>query len=250
MIKGVQTLFKKCVLLDGTIIKVKTKKHIDVENYFYEILKSKDDTFYLGNKIGIVGREEDERIFLEYRNKIKWKKINRKIYEQSIYKEDPDISKRIDLTDKYCISIDPEGSIDIDDCLHYENKDNLIEIGIHIADVSSYVIEGSELDKILFERCETKYFPWKTHHMLGDKYSTDICSLRKIKKGDKKKRAFSIILSFDDKGCLLKQDIVCSNIINRRELSYENAEKLMKDKNYTGEYIKKLYDFGIILKKV
>ena len=92
--------------------------------------------------------------------------------------------------------------------------------------MSSYVIEGSELDKILFERCETKYFPWKTHHMLGDKYSTDICSLRKIKKGDKKKRAFSIILSFDDKGCLLKKDIVCSNIINRRELSYDNAENL------------------------
>ena len=247
---GPNTFLKKCILLDGTNIKVKTKKQKDINNYFYEIINNYDDTYYLGNKIGTVGKEEDERLFLEYRNNIKWKKISKKIYDQSLNKDDPDILKRIDLTDKYCLSIDPEGSKDIDDCLHYEENKNIIEIGIHIADVSSYVIEGSELDKILFERCESKYFPWKTHHMLGEKYSTDICSLRKVKKGDKKKRAMSLILSFDQEGSLLKKDIVCSYIINRRELSYKNAEELMIDEsNYTGIYIKKLYDFGIILKK-
>jgi exoribonuclease R len=242
---------KWCTLLNGNRIKIRTKKHIDICDYFYEILYiEKDSKYVLGNKLGTVGLEMDERLFLEYRNNIKWKKLSPKIINNSLYQGDPYKDIRIDLSMEHSISIDPEGCTDIDDCLHInKNENGITTLGIHIADVASYIKEDSELDSKISERCESKYFPWKTHHMLGHNLSTKICSLRKVKNGEKKKRAFSLILKFDINNNIISTEFKKTYIINKRELSYKRAVILMEEENYTGKKIKELYNLGKIIIK-
>ena len=247
--------YRKGLLLNGEKIMIKTKKSPDKYDYYYEVFQENNE-YILGNKIGIVGDEESERIILEYRNKIKnkyWRNISKNKLLNGIYEDDPDKDIRIDLTkdkDIFCISIDPKSSEDIDDCLHYKKVNEGFEIGIHIADVSSYIKKESELDKIIFERGETKYFPWKICHMLPKNLSTDIISLRAKKK---KKRAISLIIKFNNNYKILSCEIIKSLIINRRELSYEDADlkrldfiKKGKVNNYIdiGELIQNLFESG------
>ncbi|KYR01012.1 putative mitotic control protein [Tieghemostelium lacteum] len=84
------------------------------------------------------------------------------------------------LKDHHTMSIDPLGSKDIDDAISvgYLDGDNLIEIGVHIADVSFFVKEGSALDIEAARRGTTIYLPDRRFDMLPAVLSEDVCSLR------------------------------------------------------------------------
>ena len=190
--------------------------------------------------LGTVGDYGTEKIYLEYRNKVKWKSINKKIISSSLYTEDPDKDVRVDLSNEFVVSIDPEGCIDIDDGIHLSIKDNYYEVGIHIADVSSYIIQNSELDKILEKRVESKYYPWKTYHMLPENIATEICSLRK----NKESRVISIIFKFDKNYNLINYKIQKSLIINKRTLSYIKAQRILLKDTQLSKLLNILYKIG------
>ena len=152
----------------------------------------------------------------KYISMCNWKKIKINI-DDYIFNQ-PDITpNRIDLLHiDNIISIDPYGSLDIDDAIHYKRYDNHIEIGIHIADPSSYIKIDSEFDIELQNRCQSLYFKDETKHMLPSELSTNIISLRE----NEIKRAYSLLIKF--------------NTINYNEYEYEFKKSYIRvNKNLT-----------------
>jgi exoribonuclease R len=119
------------------------------------------------------------------------RKINRN-YELSISNVDLMKNDRTDYYNDriYTIAIDPDNCQDVDDAVSIcELKDNLFEMGIHIADPTSYLIEGSDLDNEVLNRSESIYLNNDTIHMFPEELTKNIFSL----KADKICRAFTIL---------------------------------------------------------
>ena len=97
--------------------------------------------------------------------------------DTSITKEE--ISKRRDMREDLTFTIDPKDAKDFDDALSFKVlKNGLYEIGIHIADVSHYVQEGTVLDDEAFERATSIYLVDRVVPMLPEVLSNNACSLR------------------------------------------------------------------------
>ena len=142
--------------------------------------------------IGNVGEYKSELEFLKYRNNIKWKKFPPNI--SNINNLDPDISFRQDFTHLCIFSVDPNKCKDIDDALHITDiDDNNYEVGIHIADVTSYIPYISDLENIIANRCESVYLINEQINMLPNNMATNICSLIE----NEPRRTFSVIFTID-----------------------------------------------------
>ena len=90
-----------------------------------------------------------------------------------------EIAQRLDLRSKRVFSIDPITARDIDDALSIEKiSDTFYEIGVHIADVSFFVPQGSDLDKEALKRGTSTYFVHKVFPMLPRLLSENLCSLK------------------------------------------------------------------------
>lgn len=213
---------------------------------FKEWNKSKYPIGLLSNIIGNIGDYNTEIEYLKYRNKIKWSKYNK--FDITDYtNNDPYLDTRLDLTNLDIISIDPLGCKDIDDALHFREIDNnIIEIGIHIADVASYIPVNSHIDNIIKTRCESIYFTDYQINMLPDIFATNICSLLK----NKKRRTSSVIIKLN-KNEILDVKFVKGLIINKRNLTYEQANDIIKTKTNTNanNMIKNLYNTSLQLSK-
>ena len=104
---------------------------------------------------------------------------------------------RVDLRQTYILCIDPVGAMDHDDAISVERRaDEGFHLGVHIADVSHYVPEGSELDDEALTRSFTQYLPWTAVPMLPDRLSSDLCSLHQ----GVDRLAFSCLMELDSKG--------------------------------------------------
>ncbi|MCI6873841.1 MULTISPECIES: RNB domain-containing ribonuclease [Hallerella] len=101
---------------------------------------------------------------------------------------------RVDLRNLYILCIDPDGAMDHDDAISVEKRpDGGFHLGVHIADVSHYVPEGSELDDEALTRSFTQYLPWTSVPMLPDRLSSDLCSLHQ----GVDRLAFSCLIELD-----------------------------------------------------
>lgn len=138
-------------------------------------------------------------------------------------------------------SIDPEGCIDIDDALHCIKTNSGWQVGIHIADVSSWIEEKSILDIELSKRIETFY---SDHHilpnqnMIPDVLSINCCSL--LQGFDK--RSFSVIIDYDEHFNILNIQFFKALINVKKNLSYERAQELIETKQ--NETLCNLYNAG------
>jgi len=89
-----------------------------------------------------------------------------------------EITKRLDLRDRRIFTIDPITAKDLDDALSVEKiSDKIYEIGVHIADVSYFVQQGSDLDKEAQKRATSTYFVHKVYPMLPRLLCERLCSL-------------------------------------------------------------------------
>jgi exosome complex exonuclease DIS3/RRP44 len=145
------------------------------------------------------------------------------------------------FSDVEIYSIDPMGCEDIDDALHCKKTEIGWEIGIHIADVSSYIIEGSQLDAEFAKRSETFY---SDHPILPNQNMIpDLLSLHHMSlKVGKQSRAFSVIVNYDMDFNIIGVNFVKSLIVVKQNLSYENAQHSI-DTN-SNLVLKNMYDFG------
>ncbi len=148
-----------------------------------------------------------------------------------------EIASRLDLRDAVAFTIDPADAKDHDDALSIrELKGGRIEIGVHIADVSHYVREGSALDAEAMERGTSVYLPGTVIPMLPEKLSADLCSLMP----DVDRLAYSVLLNFSRDGELEDYTIRKSVIHCREGFSYEDAQKVIDER--TGPCAKELLE--------
>jgi len=153
-------------------------------------------------------------------------------YEPEVLKEaqnlfidwEKELKRRRDLRDQVCFTIDPPKARDFDDAVAIEKTpEGNYRLWVHIADVSYFVEEGSALDKSAFERGFTFYLPDRAIHMLPERLSADLCSL----KPNEDKLAFTCEMVFSPKGDLLWYDIYESVIRSKARLTYDEALRLI-----------------------
>jgi len=140
---------------------------------------------------------------------------------------DYDLKDRVDLRNKTIFTIDPVDAKDFDDAVSLEIlEDGTYMLGVHIADVSHYVVENSELDKEALKRATSVYLVKNVIPMLPEKLSNDICSL----KPNEDRLTFSIFINLT-KRCTVKSFEIKKSIINsKRRFSYEEAQNIIETK--------------------
>lgn len=139
-----------------------------------------------------------------------------------------DYAEREDFRNVTTFTIDPKDAKDFDDALSIRLiKPRLWEVGVHIADVTHYVKEGSVIDKEAEKRATSVYLVDRTIPMLPERLCNFICSLRP----DEEKLAFSVIFDMNEKGEVKDSRIVHTVIKSDRRFTYEEAQKVIE----TGE---------------
>lgn len=137
-----------------------------------------------------------------------------------------DRSGREDLRDLTIVTIDGEDAKDLDDGVSLtKNEDGSYELGVHIADVSHYVREGSALDTEAQKRGNSVYFPDRVIPMLPKELSNDICSLN----AGVDRLAMSVLMKVDDQGRILDHRLVESVIRVTRRMSYKEVTALLEN---------------------
>lgn len=144
-------------------------------------------------------------------------------------------AKRLDLRDLPIFTIDGADTKDIDDAISVERIENGYKLGVHIADVSHYVTEGSPLDNDAFERGTSVYIADKVIPMLPKELSNGICSLNP----DVDRLAFSCIMEISNKGTVKKYKFAKTVIRSRVQGVYSEVNAILD--NTANEAIKAKY---------
>lgn len=157
-----------------------------------------------------------------------------------------EIAKRKDFRKVLTFTIDPADAKDFDDAISYQKLPNgNYEIGVHIADVSHYVIQGTELDKEAYSRATSVYLVDRVIPMLPERLSNGVCSLRP----HEDKLCFAAVFELDEQANIQNEWYGRTVIHSDRRFSYEEAQEVIESK--TGDYapeIKKLNELAYILR--
>ena len=138
-----------------------------------------------------------------------------------------ELKNRRDFRKTLCFTIDPEDAKDFDDAISFEvSGSDKYEIGIHIADVSHYIPEGSQLDKEALNRATSVYLVDRTIPMLPEKLSNGVCSLRP----NEDKLTFSVVVQMNAKAEVLDTWFGKTVIHSQRRFTYEEAQTRLETK--------------------
>lgn len=147
-------------------------------------------------------------------------KINTSITEQ-------EIAKRRDMRKTLTFTIDPKDAKDFDDALSFEKLENgNYEIGIHIADVSHYLQEGTILDDEAYKRATSVYLVDRVVPMLPEVLSNDACSLNP----HEDKFTFSAVFEVSPKAEVVNQWFGRTVIYSDQRFAYEEAQYIIEAK--------------------
>ena len=137
-----------------------------------------------------------------------------------------DLAEREDFRKVFTCTIDPKDAKDFDDALSIQRLDNgLWEVGVHIADVSHYVTEGSIIDKEAVKRATSVYLVDRTIPMLPEHLCNFVCSLRP----NEEKLCYSVIFNLDDEANVKSYRIRHTVIKSDRRYAYEEVQQLLED---------------------
>jgi ribonuclease R len=144
---------------------------------------------------------------------------------------DEEVSKRWDMRGITTFTIDPKDAKDFDDALSIRKLENgNWEIGVHIADVSHYVVPGTILDDEAYQRATSVYLVDRVVPMLPEVLSNDVCSLRP----NEDKFTFSAVFELDEDANIKKQWFGRTVIHSDRRFTYEEAQERIETKE--GDY--------------
>ncbi|MEQ8924696.1 MAG: ribonuclease R [Fulvivirga sp.] len=133
-----------------------------------------------------------------------------------------EIAKRKDFRDVTTFTIDPEDAKDFDDALSYRKLDNgNIEVGVHIADVTYYVLPNTQLEKEAYDRATSVYLVDRTIPMLPEKLSNGLCSLRP----NEDKFTFAAVFELDEEAKIVNEWFGRTVIHSDRRFAYEEAQQ-------------------------
>ena len=147
--------------------------------------------------------------------------------------DETEIAKRADFRETLTFTIDPIDAKDFDDAISIKKiKKDLYEIGVHIADVSYYVLPETELDKEGYKRATSVYLPDRVNPMLPEKISNELCSLRP----HEDKFTFSAIFEINTKA-EVKKTTICKTVIHsNHRFSYEDVQEIIEGRDATNQY--------------
>lgn len=153
--------------------------------------------------------------------------------------EDRDFAERRDLREVFAITIDPVDARDFDDAISYRKLDNgNLELGIHIADVSHYVLPGSALDEEAYRRATSVYLADRVLSMLPERISNELCSLRP----HEDKRVFSVLVELSEDGTIQRRWIGRCLIHSKHRFTYEDVQEVIEQG--AGLYASELLDMN------
>ncbi|KHD46102.1 ribonuclease R [Streptococcus hongkongensis] len=197
---------KEPIVLEGTeIIKV------DIEKY-----PIRGHDYFVGNVLDIVGHQGD--VGIDVLEVLESMAIVSEFPEDVLAEadaiadapSDKDLMGRVDLRKEITITIDGADAKDLDDAIHIKKLDNgNFELGVHIADVSYYVTEGSALDREAAERGTSVYVTDRVVPMLPERLSNGICSLNP----NVDRLTQSAIMEINGQGKVVDYQI-CQSVIN------------------------------------
>jgi ribonuclease R len=158
-----------------------------------------------------------------------------------------EIAKRRDFRNVLTFTIDPIDAKDFDDAISFRKLDNgNVEIGVHIADVSHYVKQGTALDKEAFERGTSVYLVDRVIPMLPERLSNGLCSLRP----NEDKLCFSAVFELDNEANVIEQWFGRTIIHSDTRFSYEDAQEILENKSGKhSEELLKLNELAYILRE-
>ena len=140
---------------------------------------------------------------------------------------------RRDLRSEEIFTIDGSDTKDIDDAISLSKLDDgKYKLGVHIADVSYYVKEGTKLDDEAYFRGTSVYLVDRVLPMLPHKLSNGICSLNE----NEDRFAFSCEMIIDDKGDIGHYEIFKSIIRSRKKMTYEEVNKILEENTTSEDY--------------
>ncbi|MCI0473366.1 MAG: RNB domain-containing ribonuclease, partial [Ignavibacteria bacterium] len=214
---------------------------VDLQAVVVEVLGKAGETMVeiksVAKKYGVIDEfeqnviDETTQIFKEYREAA----------EKGVFDEG-----RMDLRGLTLFTIDPDDAKDFDDAVSIEKIKEGYKIGVHIADVSYFVKDGSPVDLEAFKRATSVYFPNKVIPMLPEILSNDLCSL----KPGVDRLAFTVFIRLSENGSVIDYELTKSIIKSKRRFTYGEVQKIIDDKK--GEYFEEitaLYDLSRILTK-
>jgi len=158
-----------------------------------------------------------------------------------------EIKKRRDFRDILTFTIDPEDAKDFDDAISFRKLESgLYEVGVHIADVTHYVIPGTKLDDDAFDRATSVYLVDRTVPMLPERLSNALCSLRP----HEDKLTFAAVFEMDANGRVQNEWFGRTIIHSDHRFSYEQAQEVIETGKgtYPAE-LKLLNDIAIKIRK-
>ncbi len=156
-----------------------------------------------------------------------------------------ELSYRRDFREITTFTIDPFDAKDFDDALSIEKKgDDMWEIGIHIADVSHYVLPGGLLEKEAYDRATSVYLVDRTIPMLPEKLSNGLCSLRP----EEEKLTFSAVFKIDGQGKVHDKWFGRTIIFSDRRFTYEEAQERIESKE--GDFHEEINLLNDLSKKI
>ena len=246
-----KTKAKIIKILDGhknqIIVYVKEKKYVTLkENIFLEnkidSSCNENDVLILENPslkiINKIGNLKDPKID-EFISLFLYQEDYRLTKPLEVNASMNDENQRVDLTHLPFCTIDPNSAKDHDDAIYYDQNEQVLYVAI--ADVSYFVKEGSELDKLAYKKSTSIYLPGKVLPMLPNELSEDMCSL---KEGvDRYSFVFKIYLDLEN--LTVKKSQLFEAIINsHRKFSYGRIDRVIEGKFDTHTTLEKeIFDY-------
>ncbi|PYL11905.1 MAG: ribonuclease R, partial [Verrucomicrobia bacterium] len=158
------------------------------------------------------------------------------------------IAGREDLRNQFIVTIDPDDARDFDDAIHVEKLPNGgWQLGVHIADVATYVEPGSALDREARRRGNSVYLPDRVIPMLPERLSNGVCSL----KPEVDRLTHSVFIQFDKRGVAKSARFARSMIRSAHRLTYKEAYAILNSppQDRLGERLHLAWQLGALLRR-
>ncbi|MDY2942449.1 MAG: RNB domain-containing ribonuclease [Paludibacteraceae bacterium] len=143
--------------------------------------------------------------------------------------DEQEILRRRDMREVFTFTIDPADAKDFDDALSYQVlEDGLVQVGVHIADVSHYVQPGDAVDEEAYKRGTSTYLVDRVLPMLPEELCNDLCSLRP----HEDKLCMSVVFTMTQEAEVVKHKICRTVIRSDARLDYDEAQEMIERPSY------------------